>query len=211
MIDVSNNNGHVNWEKVASAGHRIAAIKASEGSNRFRGTFYDDAFFRYNMTAAKNNGILPCPYFFARPGTSAESQARHFLTICHTYIHKDAGKLLLDIEDSAHLSDAQLIEWVTDFTGILQSVIHSLTPIYSYSAFLPKFGHVFTKHPLWVADYDGKPREIPPSGDWPKKMIYAKQFTDKGSCPGIQGNVDLSHRFATLGSFKIGRRITWTL
>lgn len=212
MIDVSNNNGHVNWEKVAAAGHKIAAIKVSEGSNHYPDTFYDDAFFRYNMAGAKANGILACPYFFARPGTSAEKQARHFLTLCHSHIYRGAGKLLLDIEDKAGLSQTALIDWVADFNGVLQSVIHSLTPIYSYSAFLPQFGSAFVKHPLWVANYDGK-KGLPPNstGEWTRKMVYAHQFTDNGTCPGIEGKVDLSHRFATLGSFKIGRRITWNL
>lgn len=210
MIDVSNNNGHVNWKEVAKAGHKIAAIKASEGSNHYSGHFYDDAFFTYNMAGAKANGILPCPYYFARPGTAPKPQARHFLSLCHSHLHYNAGKLLLDIEDDAGLSDAKLNEWVREFCETLESVLHRLTPIYSYSAFLPKFGHIFVKHPLWVANYDGKPG-IPSGaiGAWPKSMVYAHQFADNGQCPGIKGPVDLSHRFVPLRKFQIRRQITW--
>src|SRR5205823_1217499 len=103
--------------------------KASEGSDHYAGHFYDDAYFTYNMAAAKANNILPCPYYFARPGTSAKQQARHFLEICHSHLSYNAGKLLLDIEADAGLSDFQLIEWVREFCEVLESVTHRLTPI----------------------------------------------------------------------------------
>lgn len=210
MIDVSNNNGHINWVAVRRAGHRIAAIKASEGSNHYKGTFYDDRFFRYNMAAAKANGILPCPYYFARPGTSAKAQARHFLELCHSHLGYGAGKLILDIEDADKHSNALVREWVAEFCSILESVIHRLTPIYSYSAFLHIFESEFVHHPLWVANYDEKPG-IPPGGigAWPKNHVYAHQFTDRGECPGIVGHVDISHRFVPLRKFQIRRKITW--
>lgn len=210
MIDVSNNNGHVNWREVHKAGHKIAAIKASEGSNRIHGRFYDDAFFRYNMASAKANRILACPYYFARPGTSAVAQARHFLAICHSHLGYGSGLLLLDIEDDAGLSDSALRVWVRDFCSVVESVVHRPTPIYSYSAFLPKFGTEFRSHPLWVANYDHSPRLPHGSiGEWSRKMVYAHQYTDVGTCPGIVGHVDISHRFASLRKFRIRRHITW--
>lgn len=210
MIDVSNNNGHINWEKVAASGQKIAAIKASEGSNRYEGHFYDDVFFRYNMLAAKANGILPLPYYFARPGTKANVQARHFLELCRPYLRPGSGKLILDIEDNAGLNDEQLRSWVAEFCETLQTVTHTLTPLYSYSAFVHNFGSRFIKHPLWIANYDGS-KEIPRNGigSWPVSMVYAHQWTDKGSCPGILGFVDLSKRYKSLAKFKLGRKITW--
>lgn len=209
MIDVSNNNGHVNWAGVRSSGHKIAAIKAAEGSNNSE-SFFNDAFFTYNMLGAKANGILACPYYFARPGTPAERQARHFLEIAHNHIHKGAGKLILDIEDSAGLGNPALIEWVREFCSVIESVIHSPTILYSYTAFLEKFGNVFVHHPLWVANYN-ETGALPPHaiGAWSRKMVYAHQFTETGRCAGIDGNVDLSRRFASLSGFTIGRRVTW--
>lgn len=212
MIDVSNNNGHVDWAKVAASGHKIAVVKASEGSNRFADHYYDDRFFHYNMIGAKANGILPCPYYFARPGTPAVPQARHFLEISRTYVRKGSGKLLLDIEDTGERTSAELIHWVTEFCETMQSVLHTLTPLYSNTAFLENFGRRFVKHPLWVANYNYKP-QLPPHaiGDWPRSMVYAHQYTDKGSCNGIEGNVDISRRFVSLGHFKLGGRFTWAL
>lgn len=207
MIDVSNNNGHVNWKEVHKAGHRIAAIKASESSANFHGSYFDDAFFRYNMIGANANGIVACPYFFAHPTWDAKAQARHFLSLAGRFSHeKNNGKLILDIEQTNNVADIKLREWVAEFLHVLQSVVRYRPIIYTYSAFAPKFGREFVAHPLWIANYDNR-AGLPPNsrGEWNKQNVWAHQFTDMGTVKGISGHVDLSHRFAALRHFKTRR------
>lgn len=206
MIDVSNNNGHVNWQLVYRAGHRIAAIKASEGSESFHGTYYDDAYFRYNMLAAKENGILPLPYYYGSPTWSGKTQARHFLEICHSHIGRGNGRLILDIEETYGVSNEELQTWCKEFCETLESVTHDNTIVYTYTAFTSNLGSSLIKCPLWIANYDFQAK-LPPDaiGAWPKKKVFGHQFSDKGHCEGIEGNVDLSHRFVSLYRFKMGR------
>lgn len=211
MIDVSNNNGYVYWWSVRRiGGQKIAAIKCSEGSNLYSETFYDDLYFHYNMLGAHRNGIVALPYFFARPGTSALDQARHFLERCRPYIRRGAGNLVLDIEDAGGLEPPVLRAWVRTWLSIVGSVTRQKPIIYTYSAFTRNLGTEFVEYPLWIANYDGK-QNLPPNsiGAWKPKNVYAHQWSDKGSCYGVIGNVDISRRYVSLRKFKIRRKISW--
>src|SRR6478672_5782106 len=60
-IDVSNNNGSVNWSSVYGNGARFAFAKATEGN------YFQDAYFNGNMNNGKNAGLKMGAYHFARP------------------------------------------------------------------------------------------------------------------------------------------------
>ncbi len=72
-IDVSKNNGYINWEAVKSDGISFAFIKATEGypetyyekNNEVVKNFLDKNFIE-NMTNAINEGIYVAPYHFIR-------------------------------------------------------------------------------------------------------------------------------------------------
>ena len=65
-IDVSNNNGSINWSKVKKDGYQFAYIKASEGTN------FNDTLFDSNVKKAKASGIHTGAYHFGRPSGSPD-------------------------------------------------------------------------------------------------------------------------------------------
>ena len=75
-IDVSNNNGTVDWRRVRASGRRFAWVKASEGLT------FDDAFLIPNVRAARAAGVRVGAYHFLRPmpGRSAKAEAQHFIS-----------------------------------------------------------------------------------------------------------------------------------
>src|SRR5688500_18892234 len=73
-IDVSNNNGQVNWGAVAGAGYVYAVAKVTEG------TGFVDQTFATNRAQMKVNGLVRGAYHFARPDDNkAEDEAKFFL------------------------------------------------------------------------------------------------------------------------------------
>src|SRR5690348_18026208 len=68
VIDVSNNNGMVDWGQVLASGVAGAIVKCTEGT-----AFVDGQFIR-NWTALGNAGAFRGAYHFARPGSSTRSE-----------------------------------------------------------------------------------------------------------------------------------------
>ena len=72
VIDVSHNNGTINWSAVAKDGIILAFIKATEGN-----TFVDPQFV-INRKNATDAGLMVIPYHFMR-GQDALTQAKNFI------------------------------------------------------------------------------------------------------------------------------------
>jgi lysozyme len=72
VIDVSHNNGAIDWKAVAGAGIALAFLKASEG------TGFTDPLFVRNQGAARAEGLMVVPYHFVDAGDDPISQARFF-------------------------------------------------------------------------------------------------------------------------------------
>jgi lysozyme len=66
-IDVSNNNGSVNWSSVYANGARYAWAKATEGN------YFQDGYYNGNMTSGKSAGMKMGAYDFVRPDTDCVS------------------------------------------------------------------------------------------------------------------------------------------
>src|SRR4051812_9597232 len=97
-IDVSHNNGTINWAAVATNATRVdfAYIKASEGVG------YTDPTFKVNAEGAKKAGIKIGYYHFASLNTlndvpDAKAEADYFMSIIKTAPSVDLP-YILDIE-----------------------------------------------------------------------------------------------------------------
>src|SRR6185312_14648937 len=66
-IDVSNNNGSINWTSVHGDGVAYAYAKAVEG------TGFTDSFFSGNMSNGKNAGLKMGAYDFCHPESGCPS------------------------------------------------------------------------------------------------------------------------------------------
>lgn len=186
-IDVSNNNGNINWNKVASSGINFAFIKASEG-----GTFIDK-YFKYNKEYAQKNNIPVGAYHFFKPQVNAEKQSELFL--------QTAGKCdlpaVLDIENSpfSQWNDYNLNQKITNikkWIDIVKNETGKKPILYTaYSFWNDIMGNTaeFNDHHLWIANYTKNQSPLYPK-KWTNWTFW--QYTDKGKISGINGSVDLN-------------------
>ena len=183
--DISSYQGMPDFD--ALVGIDFLFMKATEGSG-----FVDPQFAR-NWSEAKRVGLRRGAYHFADPdlGSSAQDEARHFLSILGPL---DATDMLgLDYER----------DWSGDVVGWCKTwldLVRSVTGITPYIYLNLHLSHVYDwgvieqpgGYPLWLADYDGL-QETPIATPWPNVAI--KQWTSSGSLTGINGLVDLNTAF----------------
>src|SRR5690348_5392996 len=180
VIDVSNNNGMVDWGQVLASGVAGAIVKCTEGT-----AFVDGQFIR-NWTALGNAGAFRGAYHFARPGSSTpQQQAGRFMGIVRAV--KATDILVLDLE----VGDGDLSGWALGFLNEVQR-LSGLTPwLYSGDAFIRAHlqqNPALAQYPLWLANYRPTPPPCPPP--WTSYRLW--QHTPTARIPGVSGNCDES-------------------
>lgn len=179
MVDLSSNNALPNLTKHYKGGHRVIALKATEGSS-----YIWDQHGRLSDEWHKLGGAV-WHYCFARPG-DAKAQAQRFLSVVAPR-WKPGDRIVLDAE----------VPGVTaTFARAFIAACHAARPdwpgiVYSYASFLAA-AKIKPSHSwgLWLAAYQAEEPK-PPAG-WDR--LTAWQFTDKQTgLPGIPGAVDCSH------------------
>jgi YD repeat-containing protein len=180
MVDLSSNNAAPDLAKHYEGGHRVIALKATEGTS-----YTWDQHGRLADEWHKLGGAV-WHYHFARPG-DAKTQATRLLNAVGTQHWHAGDRIVLDAEASG-VTAAFVRTFIAtcylnrpNWSGI----------VYSYSSFLiaakikPTHGWG-----LWLAAYQST--EPKPAPGWAR--LTAWQFTDKQSgLPGISGAVDCSH------------------
>lgn len=185
-IDVSANNGTVNWPQVAASGISWVAVKVSEGSG------WVDPMGAANLVGAKAAGLTAIPYGFSRQdlGTNPEDEAAFLLA--HS---GDAPLVVLDME-MPEADGPDLSWWALTFLNHVQDAGKAIY-LYSYPYYIqtrlqdPKlaaFG-------LWLATY--APSFVVPK---PWASVAMWQNADNGVVPGIGGQVDTDVSFVDLSS-----------
>lgn len=190
IIDVSKHNGRVDW-LIASKWLDFALIKASEGA-----TLVDNQFLN-NVKGAAANGVKWGAYHFAtwnkpkNPVKDGRQEAQFFMaTVAKANLYPDMP-CVLDIESNSPIpyTRQMMNDYVSAFIEEVKKT--SIEPaIYGSPGFLNSYlptNHTFGCIKLWVADYTDP---INKAIGWDKPWLH--QFTDKGSCPGVKGNVDLN-------------------
>jgi lysozyme len=176
-IDVSHWNGNINWA-TCRQNVSFALLKCTQGNG-----FYDHTYV-YNKLGAETNKIPHGAYHYFLPAIDGALQADWFYQ---------------------KANDAALKVWVIDVeaggTGLeanLEKMIDRLIElttcmpwIYTSAGFWNgNINHALTHPcPLWVANYTTLPSPAMPHG-WDEWKIW--QYTDKGTVPGIIGNVDMN-------------------
>lgn len=205
--DVSHYQNTVAWTKVKAAGAGFAIAKATEG------TTYVDGKFKTNQAAMKTAGFAVRGYYhYGHPGSSATTQAKHFLSTVGSLLPGDF--LVLDLEtgsasatpaaragvNGSHVGShtpASVAKWANDFVTAVTSMSR-LNPkrvwVYTGKWFWdPQAGggaslpNSFFAHPLWVSGYVSKP---PMPKGWSTYTMW--QYTDKKQTPGITTAHDAS-------------------
>lgn len=190
-IDVSNHNGAIDWDKVASGGQHFAFILATDGDD------FSSSSFEKQYEGAKKAGLMAGAYHFGRPSGSADSQADRLLKTAN---YQADGKTLppvLDLEPDPNgsgcygKSPAAMNDWIKTFANKVKQGTGKDPIIYASTGFWSKCtGNTdkFKDMPLWLASYGVDNPKIP-SG-WDKYTFW--QYSDSGSIPGISGQVDVN-------------------
>ncbi len=175
-IDISNNNGNINFNKVKVSGVECVYIKATEG------TTYRDGYLDTNYSNAHYAGLKIGFYHFLVGTSAPESQANNF----YNSIKDKLSDLIpmLDIETNFN----GLIDYVERFIKKFKELSNAPIGIYSYTGFLSNLKGKFTEYPLWEANYNNNPWNLPNNS----YTRVGHQYTEKGKVKGINTNVDLN-------------------
>lgn len=184
LIDVSEHNGNIDWQKVKAAGVTGAIIRCGYGKNLKK---QDDKKFTRNMDGAINAGldIGVYLYSYATDTAGAKSEAEHVLRLVDPYKANINLPIYYDLEEkgteNAAKANAVVFGDIIEKAGYMCGVYASLSWFKTYLKGLDRF----TK---WVAAWGkntGKP------GTKPDVACDLWQYTSNGTVNGINGRVDL--------------------
>jgi len=209
-IDVSNNNGSINWTSVYGNGVRWAYAKATEG------TTFTDAYYNGNMNNGKAAGLQMGAYEFCHPESSCPSaQVNHFWSVAGAKITADGKSIypMLDLEvfSGVACSEGTYTTWSNDWsTDVKAKTANFLHPIIYISAC--NCSHISTAITLsaWIACYNGQ--NLYTGNPWSTCCSYDRwgstscnantwtmwQVSSTGSVGGVSGIVDLDAYNGTL-------------
>ena len=178
-IDVSYYQGDIDWDEVKNE-KQFAIIRMGYGKSK------KDKKFEDYYEGAKAAGVQLGAYLFsyAESVDDAEKEAEHALDLL-------SGKqfewpIYYDIEGDA-LNKGDVNEKLEKFCTILQDNNYFCGIYASASPLKTQFNSdVLSKYAVWVANYGVDQPSY--HGDW---GIW--QYSDKGSCSGIDGDVDLDY------------------
>lgn len=185
-IDISNNNGVVDFDRLATSGCRFAFVKASEDDN------FVDGFAQANLAGLKQLGWGRGLYHFARPSTaSPAASVTLFQRAAGAQGWGEPGDVIaLDIEDERVPEGQSLHQWVAEWLDLAERVFGVSPWKYSgrwYTSTRDLEHDDLAKYPTWWAAYqDAEP--TPVTGWGP---IRCWQNSSSGRLPGVLGDVDL--------------------
>ncbi|MEM7103626.1 MAG: GH25 family lysozyme [Bacteroidota bacterium] len=190
-IDISHNNGQIEWDKLKSAGIDFVFIKATQGET------FVDPMFSQNGAQATNAGLPWGAYHFYQANDDPITQANFFLS---TLVDAEGASLpvVLDIEQASVTGNFAVDQLSADLLSFLKTVESGigLKPIIYTDV---NFGNEyltnpeFADYPLWIADYaaDSDNPSLPET--WKDKGWLFWQNASDHQVPGVQGNSD--HNF----------------
>lgn len=188
-IDVSTYNGNINWSKVKNSEAKFAYIRL--GGRHTKGYLYTDTRYHNNIKAANDVGMDVGIYFFTQAISKEEAieEANYVLEKVKGY--KIKYPIAIDTEYSPSgkrtnsLSKAKRTEIMKVFCDKINSAGYK-SQIYSSKSWFSEKLNIgeLNAYDKWVAQYTtaAKTSFAYPYSVW--------QYTDKGSIPGISGNVD---------------------
>lgn len=199
-IDVSKFQGEIDWKQVKEAGVEFAIIRVGfRGFNQ--GTLEIDPYFEQNIKGANEAGIHVGVYFFSQAATIEEAKEEAEFVLEQIKDYKVTYPVIIDTEyvttyaaRANNLSRQLRTDIVKTFCEIVkesgyQPMLYSNTKWMIMGIDLEQL----QDYDRWFAYY-GNNLSFPYHFD----ML---QYSDKGSIPGIQGNVDLNISFVDYSQF----------
>jgi len=185
LIDLSNNNGEVNFKRIKEYGVWGVCLKATQG------TEFVDPTFANRAREAKKAGLVVLSYHYATLKDPVE-EADHYASIIHPA--RLNGRPMLDMEVPSGTINVEV--WCRDFNRHLRYKRGLPLPLYyGNPAYISE--HHYSRpigSGLILASYgrdDGKDYPFIIPAPW--THVTAHQFTSVGHIPGIAGPVDVWH------------------
>lgn len=188
-IDVSTHQELIDWEQVAAAGVNFAILRIGyRGSSR--GDLYEDETFRANLKGAKEAGLLVGGYFFSQAITAQEAWDEAVF-VCKLLDDEELGlPVFYDWEETGtdsrtgNIRDIPMTECALAFCRRIEQGGYSAGVYFNqnYGYHYLELEHL-QNYTLWLAEYN----EIP-TFDYHFDLL---QYSDSGSIPGIDPDVDL--------------------
>ena len=197
-IDVSGNNGSIDWVKVGKTDKKFAFIKLTEGRD------FKSKVAKENWDGAKANGLLVGGYHFAKPSTQPGeddpiAEASFFVKQLLAMGWKKGVDLLpvLDLEDGTKTDDEYNAHWAVSFCETVEKQLGVKPIVYTgkwfWDAYLAgakkETLDKLTQYQVWWAHYTTDFDNDPNIRGWTSWLLW--QWTGSGSCDGITGKVDL--------------------
>lgn len=192
-IDVSSHQGQIDWEAVKESGIQFAVIRLGyRGYNS--GTIHADETARENLAGARAAGLKIGAYFFSQAVNTQEA--------------KEEARFALQMLDGLRLDLPLVYDWEYVSESARTGAVDSETLMACIHAFcgeVEKSGYqsmvyfnqdlsktlldleALSGYPFWLAMYSDQMT-------FPYKVCFW-QYSDEGSVPGIEGNVDLDLYF----------------
>ena len=178
-IDISNNNGSINFNGVKNSGVECVYIKATEG------TTFQDSYKSAFYGGAKTIGAKVGFYHFLVGTSAPETQAENF----HKEIISYQNDLvpMLDVE----VNFPGLNDYIARFIGRFNQLTSMEIGLYTYTSFLNEYIDVerFKTLKLWEANYNNSPWNLPSNGFTNR---IGHQYTEKGHIDGVNGVCDVN-------------------
>jgi lysozyme len=182
-IDVSSNNGPVNFKAVRRDGADFACVKASEGQD-----YIDHGFSRKTMRAVGAAGLVPCAYHYLRPrGDRPGAREAAWFTQVIGQAGYGKGWLppVLDVEET-ELGPAATCRYVGSFLRLIRRNLGVRAIVYTF----PSFAATNFTGCSWLGKYRrrswGRCRRSP----WQTYAMW--QYTWTGRVAGVSGDVDVN-------------------
>jgi lysozyme len=185
-IDVSKHQARVGWAKVAAAGFKFGFARAIDDKT---GTTADPQL-KNNLAGMKTAGLFRGAYHFFRPNRNVTAAANLFVSLLGRLEPGDLNPVI-DVESADGASAAKMIDGVARWIDIVEAGVGRQVIIYTFASFWKsQMGNTprFKDHPLWIAHFTNAAQPNIPSV-WSTFTFW--QHTEKGSAPGVGGNVDL--------------------
>ncbi len=188
-VDVSEHQGAINWEKVASAVDFAYIRLGYRGYTG--GNIALDACYSANMEGAVAAGIPVGVYFYSQATSYEEGVEEANFVLGNLGEYALSYPIVLDREDpmqeDARTNDLTVEEHTQAVLGFLDTIEASGRKVMTYTnrnyyTLYLDLEKIY-QHPVWYAQYADEP-------DWPHEFAIW-QYTESGEIPGIAGPVDL--------------------
>lgn len=213
-IDVSDNQGYIDWKKVKGAGVEFAILRSTRGSG------VPDKQLASNIKGCRDNGI-PMEFYkysYAMNNSEAKKEALRVVEVLQGYgiMPSKATVIWADIEYDKQLALGKkaVLEIYDNFKEIIVNSGYSCGLYMGKYAYEKQINGALIHDDLWIARYyagdkimqfgttpNNSYRPIVATGS--RSRLNGWQFTSYGRVPGINGNVDMNIRYTECGSVTV--------